>query len=625
MKLSMMKFITKWLFFIGFFLISCLCSFAQESINISSVILDNSINFISINSMDLSNYNLNSLNKLQKKSDENTVYFDIQDAVLNCSTQNFEILSSDISEINIFQLSREPDVVRIEISYNNNFKTNNIRVKKIGNSIIVQFKYPTIKNYYFQTIMQDLPIPPYFEKTKIQYKVPNKSEKSLLGQINSSFNSDTNNNDYILADKTLNLITKFYIDDIAFDDNIPIITGIGSYTVTKPIYLENPSRVAFDLPNSIVNPVIRNQEISFGNDEIIKIGQFDSTTARIVITSPKPGKFVPVIYPDNQRLVFLDTENVNPFSLYRLTTNLSLIKHEQTDDINHSIKFVFSAPVIFGIDKNKNKSDIYFYNINDFNESSIRAELKNTPFENTSISKTVDGSLKLSFNSANFKEIDFHMGTDGKTVRVKTKLSTPYNSREVTIEKPEIVIPSIPKKIKGKKYIMIDPGHGGSDVGATRNNIYEKDITLDIAKRVEKLLKNKGYIVEMTRYDDKTVSLQERVEMSELFNPDIFVSIHVNSSNSTTPSGLETHYYKDNSIYLAKCVHAALLNNINSNDRGLFKSKFYVINHTTAPAILVETGFISNPSERAQLITENRKNATAKAIAEGIDEYFKQK
>ena len=67
-----------------------------------------------------------------------------------------------------------------------------------------------------------------------------------------------------------------------------------------------------------------------------------------------------------------------------------------------------------------------------------------------------------------------------------------------------------------------------------------------------------------------------------------------------------------------------MLNNINSKDRGLFESKFYVINHTTAPAILVEIGFISNPNERAQLVTESRKNATAKAIAEGIDDYYKK-
>ena len=67
-----------------------------------------------------------------------------------------------------------------------------------------------------------------------------------------------------------------------------------------------------------------------------------------------------------------------------------------------------------------------------------------------------------------------------------------------------------------------------------------------------------------------------------------------------------------------------MLNNISAHDRGLFKSKFYVINHTTAPAVLVEMGFLSNPNERAQIVTESRKSNTAKAIVEGIDEYFKK-
>ena len=77
-------------------------------------------------------------------------------------------------------------------------------------------------------------------------------------------------------------------------------------------------------------------------------------------------------------------------------------------------------------------------------------------------------------------------------------------------------------------------------------------ITLDISKRVVSLLEKKGYVVKMTRTNDTYVSLQDRVTISENFKPDIFVSIHVNSSNSESPTGLETHYYKDNSLKLAK-------------------------------------------------------------------------
>lgn len=170
----------------------------------------------------------------------------------------------------------------------------------------------------------------------------------------------------------------------------------------------------------------------------------------------------------------------------------------------------------------------------------------------------------------------------------------------------------------------MDAGHGGTDCGAIGGGIQEKDITLDIAKRVEKLLKQKGYDVKMTRSDDTFVSLQDRVEISEDYNPDIFVSIHVNSSVRPEITGVETHYYHQESISLAQTVHSALASAIQTVNRGLFKSKFYVINHTTSPAILIEIGFISNADERNQLVGETRKQATAKAIADGIQKYLQQ-
>ena len=181
----------------------------------------------------------------------------------------------------------------------------------------------------------------------------------------------------------------------------------------------------------------------------------------------------------------------------------------------------------------------------------------------------------------------------------------------------------MPKGTNGKFKVVIDAGHGGTDVGAIRNGTYEKHITLDVAKRVEKLLKAQGYGVLMTRSDDSYVSLQDRVDFSEAYQPDIFVSIHVNSSTSDAPNGIETHYYHQESIPLAQTVHSSLISSVKANNRGTFKSKFYVINHTTAPAILIEIGFLSNYTDRVQLLTNERKQATAKAIVEGINDYFK--
>ena len=170
--------------------------------------------------------------------------------------------------------------------------------------------------------------------------------------------------------------------------------------------------------------------------------------------------------------------------------------------------------------------------------------------------------------------------------------------------------------------IVIDAGHGGSDVGATREGIYEKDLTLDISKRLATILRKKGINVLMVRNNDATVSLEERVEFSEDNKADAFISIHVNSSVTPEGNGLETHYYTPQSYNLAQIVHKEFTSAIKAKDRGLFKSKFYVINHTTCPSILVETGFISNPEEREELLTTQRRQKTAESIAKGILKYL---
>ena len=127
----------------------------------------------------------------------------------------------------------------------------------------------------------------------------------------------------------------------------------------------------------------------------------------------------------------------------------------------------------------------------------------------------------------------------------------------------------------------------------------------------------------MTRTEDVYLGLQERCDFTESENPQIFVSIHVNSAVATDPYGIETHYYHEQSKELAEVIQKHLTKHIDTKDRGILKSKFYVINHTDVPAVLVETGFLSNPSERAELITDKRKQATAKAITDGIIEYLK--
>ena len=573
-----------------------------------------------LNSPDNLEYPLQS-SEIKINEEKNEAYFEIQPARIN-NDKSYIIDSNEIKEISVKQISTNPDVVGTAIYYKNNYNPNNIKLKRLNNSIFITLKNPSITNYYFQDIYRESQANTIDEKINIQEKI--QSHKNVIGEINSAFsNQTTEEENYVLAAKNLILKSKYYISGMTIKGEMPVLNGIGNFTLSKPIYLTNPNRAVFDIKNAVANPLMRNRDIPIGNDTL-KIGQFNHNTVRIVITSQNSNDYIPIIYGDSSKLAFINTKNTSPLNLYTTTSNMTSVTKEKNDTNNYSAKFTFSKPITFGLKRTSNNIEINLYNLNNYFSGAISSELRSTPFENAKTADIKSGGAKLIIPETNPKDTyDIFLGSDGKTLRIKLKTEKEYIPKQESQE--EIIInPVIQPRSDSKKYVVIDAGHGGTDYGAIRNGINEKDITLDISKRVQNKLEKKGYVVAMTRTDDTYVSLQDRVDYSEIFNPDIFVSIHVNSSNSDTPSGIETHYYKDNSLKLAKYLHASMLNNINSKDRGLFKSKFYVINHTTAPAILIETGFISNPNERAQLITESRKEATAKAIVEGIDEYFKK-
>lgn len=602
-------------------------SFATD-LGINSVTYDNSSSFVTINSTDSNDYVFTQNPKLIVVKDENKAYFDISSAILKCPLQDLVVNSDGIKELVVSQFSTNPNIVRVVVSYSEGFNPSNIQLKKLDNTLFIRFKAPTVSNYYFQPVYTENKVAEQYESINIQTPV-SVQNNNLLGQINSAFNlgQTTSDKNYILTSKDLTLHTKYYVDNVTIKGSDAILTGIGSLSLSKPMYLSSPSRVAYDIPNTVVNPAIRNKEMRFNQADTIKIGQFNRNTARVVITCSNPERYVPVIYPDSQRLVFVDSKALTTTQgLSSVKANLTSVYDDITDISSHTVKLVFSKPVLLGVERKSSALDLNFYNVDRFQDVNLKSAFI---FDGIKMTAMKTGGAKLTIPTGKDDVFDIHAGADGKTIRIKVKGSSMQLAQRPTEKIMPVEPVVVPKqtqnttKISGKKYIVIDPGHGGSDCGAMRNGIYEKDITLDVSKRVVSLLEKKGYVVKMTRTNDKYVSLQDRVTISEEFKPDIFVSIHVNSSNSDSPTGLETHYYKDNSLKLAKNIHAAMLNNINSKDRGLFKSRFYVINHTTAPAVLVEIGFISSPVERAQLVSESRKQATAKAIAEGIYEYFK--
>jgi len=204
---------------------------------------------------------------------------------------------------------------------------------------------------------------------------------------------------------------------------------------------------------------------------------------------------------------------------------------------------------------------------------------------------------------------------------------------------------------EGYRVIVIDPGHGGKDKGAKDpwRSVEEKRVALYVAKKVRDILKKDRIHVQLTRSSDRKVSLDERCKIARRSKADLFVSIHLNSAKNSTASGLETHILppagcaitaepssikaRDKKSYtgnkhdganmiLGHTLQKSLVKFIRGKDRGVRRSRFYVISRIPCPSALVECGFLSNRAEAEKFISRAYRDKIARAIAEGIRSYL---
>ena len=192
------------------------------------------------------------------------------------------------------------------------------------------------------------------------------------------------------------------------------------------------------------------------------------------------------------------------------------------------------------------------------------------------------------------------------------------------------------------KVVYLDAGHGGYDPGASYFGISEKSLTLAIQSRVKAKLEAEGYQVVTTRTSDTYVDLTDRSRAANASESDIFVSIHINASGSSATQGIETYYYQPYAEYpsrinatyhanptrlnmsdtLANAIQSSLINATGAQNQGVKRQTFAVLRETTAPAVLLELGFLSNPQEAARLNTSAYQETLANAIVAGIKRYY---
>jgi N-acetylmuramoyl-L-alanine amidase CwlD len=172
------------------------------------------------------------------------------------------------------------------------------------------------------------------------------------------------------------------------------------------------------------------------------------------------------------------------------------------------------------------------------------------------------------------------------------------------------------------KIIIIDPGHGGVDPGAVVKNKFEKNYTLDVAKRLEKKLSQEGAYVIMTRHNDSTRSLAQRSYISNHNKGDIFISIHMNSFSKEYVNGTETYFYNYKDKPLALHIQKQLNKDIKLKNNGIKQSHLYVLKHTKSPSCLIEPLFLTNNKEHALVKTYEFREKLATSIFQGIKNYF---
>jgi N-acetylmuramoyl-L-alanine amidase len=169
--------------------------------------------------------------------------------------------------------------------------------------------------------------------------------------------------------------------------------------------------------------------------------------------------------------------------------------------------------------------------------------------------------------------------------------------------------------------VVVDAGHGGKDSGAYRRyGPPEKMITLDVAQRLNRKLRESQLKTVMTRSSDVFIPLDDRVSIENTQKNAIFVSIHFNDSRRRGIRGFETYYHSGESFDLANRIQSKLMTIPNSANRGIHTANFRVLRNANCPAVLVECGFLSNRSEGNQARDWEYRELLADRIAEAIVE-----
>lgn len=524
---------------------------------------------------------------------------DSRTATINYKTQK-------LTDVKIDYKKRYPEI-RVKFSGKIDYSSIDLKASQVGakDAIMVDFHSSIldIKGAENGKYVEEVPDEIFgirafnFEQVSLS---PNKVrltiERSQRRGYDIHFDEQTNE----VVIRLLNSLDSYEVKKMYGADTLVLDTSINPLmNVTV-----KPKKIHIDLIDSVTKFGLGESKVSFGliesleftklsakEKESMQYGDREVSRVTVNLKEEVDKKQLFAKRSDYMVQLFVASEVVNDFNYARINRESSELKIGTSSRSNPNVQY----------DSNTGKLSLKF-GLN---------ELKLEDFEN----KMIDGIIK-SFGV-----------TKTDTEYIVSSILDDHTTYDVVINDYDVTVKYLSNRIKESPYkntlVVVDAGHGGYDPGAVGSKEHEKVLALRSSKRLQQMLEAEGFNVIMTRSDDNYVSLSDRAVIANSVNADLFVSVHINASESSKPNGIETLYGSSEEKVLATYIQKRMIKVSGATNRGVvWRPELYVIRKTNMTAVLCELGFISNAIEQDLLLQNDYLYKVTDAIKDGVKDYL---
>lgn len=398
---------------------------------------------------------------------------------------------------------------------------------------------------------------------------------------------------------TVSILPRGNVDEVSI--------SLGNYKQYDITSLTQPDRIVVDIPNADFTSSNEKIEVDANYVQSLRYAQFKDNVGRIVFDLNGKSYYR---VNETEGKIILSVEKPK----YRYVTYKNMTYYRTGDRVYFSIPD--SKLTEGGQDLKKYYTASY----------DSTGKVYTITFKSEYASSLSSGTMELNDDLFESVTIDKNTKTGNTSLIFKAREKLAY----VIMTRPDAgdtAITVLKPASKSDRLVVIDPGHGGVEPGAIYGGVYEKDINLDIALRLNELLKKNNINTYMIREDDRFVGLYERAYIANTLNATLFLSIHNNAIGDLNYTGTMTFYNVKstenlkgfNSYNFAVNIQKSLINKLGTKDRNVRSNNTYVVlKATKMTAVLAEVAFLSNAGERQKLQTEQFRQKAAEALCEAI-------